>query len=54
MLMIAADAAVVWVMLFSSAPNEFLPKRRALEKNMNANSAAVMPPPSMKPVLRPV
>ena len=52
--MIAAEAAVVCVMLFSSMPNGRLPARRVPEKSMNATSAAVIEPPSMKPVLRPV
>ena len=48
--MMAADDAVVCVMLFSRTPKGPPPKRRAPEKIMKASSAAGMLMPSMKPV----
>ncbi len=52
--MIAAEAAVVCVMLFSSALYGRRASRVKVAKNMNPSSAAVMLPPSMMEILSPV
>jgi hypothetical protein len=52
--MMAAEDAVVCAMLFSSMPKPLLELRLNVEKNAKAKRAAVMLPPSMKDVLRPV
>jgi len=52
--MMAAEDAVVCAMLFSSMPKAPPARGLNVEKNAKARSAAVMLPPSMKDVLRPV